>query len=67
MREMRREPPKPSDEDTKTVNGHLTHPITDLYNEITNDKATWTDAGFWFTLGLLIDFGKDTLLWWLTQ
>ena len=65
MRVVRREPDRASPPQTPTVTGHLTHPIRDLYDEVTNDKASWTDATFWFVLGLLADFGKDVLLvWW---
>ena len=65
VRVLRREPERAHDEAPAPVTRHLTHPITDLYDEITNDKASWTDATFWFVLGLLADFGKDALLlWW---
>jgi hypothetical protein len=33
----------------------LTNPARDLFEEVTNDRATWTDASFWFVLGVVID------------
>ncbi len=62
MRVVRGRTGDPHHEDAAPVNGHLTHPITDLYNEITNDRATWTDATFWFVLGVLLDTLKDLVI-----
>lgn len=33
----------------------LTNPIGDLWTEVTNDRASWTDAVFWFVFGVAID------------
>ena len=65
VRDLRRVPSGPASDAPATMTGHLTHPIRDLYDEVTNDKASWTDATFWFVLGLLADFGKDVLVRWL--
>jgi hypothetical protein len=40
----------------------LTNPVRDLFNEVTNDRASWTDATFWFVLGVLLDTVKDIVI-----
>lgn len=48
---------------------HLGNPITELYDEVLNTKATWVDAAFWFAMGILGNaFGEmawDALKNWL--
>lgn len=37
----------------KAPTRRLTHPARDLWREVTNDQASWTDALFWYVLGAM--------------
>ena len=50
--------------------GHRPNVAAQLYAELSNDKATWTDAAFWMVMGAFVGAGfqvaLEQLLAWLT-
>ena len=36
-----------------STGGRLPNPVRALYEEVANDAASWTDAVFWYVLGVL--------------
>ena len=40
---------------------HLGNPVVELWQEVSNDRATWIDAAFWFVVGVLSNVLGDAL------
>lgn len=45
---------------TEPGSSGLGNPVATLYQEVFNEKASWTDALFWFLMGNL----SMAALWW---
>ena len=42
--------------------GHRPNAAYQLYAELSNDKATWTDAAFWMVMGSLVGAGAQVAI-----
>lgn len=45
--------------------GHKPNVVYQLYREVSNDTATWTDAAFWVVVGGVIGVAFEKGLEWL--
>ena len=47
--------------------GHRPNAVYQLYREVANDQATWTDAAFWAVIGALVGAFAQVGIEWLVR